>query len=86
MKITASDRKAVKRTMATYFETIGNAMQSIAEAIQPLSLNDEQWMYVHEGNNRLAVYKDGQEVDNSICVIDLYRMPSGRYELTWYLS
>lgn len=38
------------------------------------------------GRQTVSIYKGGEEVDNARLIVSWYVMPSGRYELTAYVS
>ena len=87
MKITATDRRKVNRC-EVYFPTIGHAVQAVEKCLSPanLTLDADQAMTVREGHNRLRLLRNESEVDNALLIFELFRMPSGRYELNWYVS
>lgn len=91
-KVTNAIRKQINKVReneAIYYETIGHAVQHIERclAVVGITLQPHSVMSLTTGTTRLLLDDpEGHEIQNAVVSCSLYRMPSGRYELTWYCT
>lgn len=90
-KITNKVRNEINKARkgeAIYFDTIGHIVQNIEKYLEVVGITLESGvMSLSTGNSRLLMIDpEGHEIQTSIVDCSIYRMPSGRYELNWYVS
>jgi len=80
----------------TYYKTQGEAVDAAVQMAKSMGYEiDQEDIQIHFGDGwvgyenyktgNITLYKDGTEQRKAL-IISLYRMPSGKYELTTYIN
>lgn len=82
MKISRKTREAVA-TIATYHDTKGSFVSKLTDVLDAAGLEVDEFINMPGDDGRTRLLIAGYD---NVVFCSLYRMPSGRYEFTAYIS
>jgi len=99
--ISRSDKNKYSNSFKSneYYNTVADVSRAIMKGLKPLGITalaggSEEWTGGFYGSPKtekmemmkLELVKDGKEANKNRLIVNIYKMPSGKYELNTYIS